>query len=158
MKSSCNYQSNLESVHQVPITAGWPEAMWIQSCPRLLHQTGASGIEPRTPISRVPCLNCSATCSTWIATVVKVKVIIYSPIFPKAHRTLHKLPPGIRTQSHLPGENAALFLQLKPFTPVHFFSIPPGTHYCWVARGGVDSKLGYGFYITSAVGIEPQTP
>ena len=31
VKCSCNYPSNLESVQQVPITAGWPEAMWIQS-------------------------------------------------------------------------------------------------------------------------------
>ena len=24
--------------------------------------------------------------------------------------------------------------------------IPPGTHYCWVDRAGVDSKLAQGFY------------
>jgi hypothetical protein len=24
--------------------------------------------------------------------------------------------------------------------------VPPGTHYCWVARGSVDSKLAQGFY------------
>ena len=26
------------------------------------------------------------------------------------------------------------------------FPFPPGTHYYWVARGGVDSKLAQGFY------------
>ena len=28
----------------------------------------------------------------------------------------------------------------------HSFPVPPSTHYCWVARGGVDSKLTQGFY------------
>ena len=35
------------------------------------------------------------------------------------------------SQSHLPGENAAHFLQLKPFTQYQFF-FPPGTLYCLV--------------------------
>ena len=35
-----------------------------KACPRSLHLTGASGIEPQTPRSRVPRLNRSATCST----------------------------------------------------------------------------------------------
>ena len=30
---------------------------------------------------------------------MKVKVITYGPISPKANRTLHQLPPGIGTQS-----------------------------------------------------------
>ena len=33
----------------------------------------------------------------------------------------------------------------------------PGTHYCWVARGSVDSKLAQGFYTTCIGAIEPQT-
>ena len=38
--------------------------------------------------------------------------------------------------------------------------IQPGALYCWVARGGVDSKIAHGFYIhiTSAMEIEPLTP
>ena len=63
-RHSCNYRSNLESVQQVPITTGWPEAMWIQSLPKaFIYMTGASGIEPQFPKSWVPRLNRSATCS-----------------------------------------------------------------------------------------------
>ena len=36
----------------------------IKACPRLLHMTGAVGIEPQTPRSWVQCFNHSATCST----------------------------------------------------------------------------------------------
>ena len=41
--------------------------------------------------------------------------------------------------SHLPGENAAM--QHTKATALyhsqHSFPVPPGTHYCWVTRGGV---------------------
>ena len=61
---------------------------------------------------------------------------------------LYILSPGQEltlSQSHLPGENAAHFLQLEPFTI--FRLVPPGTHYCWVDRGTcVDAKLAQGFY------------
>jgi hypothetical protein len=33
----------------------------------------------------------------------------------------------------------------------------PGTHYCWVARGDVDSKLAQGFHVWPVPGIEPVT-
>ena len=33
-KRSCNCRSNLGSGRKVPITAGWPEAMWIQILPK----------------------------------------------------------------------------------------------------------------------------
>ena len=48
-------------------------------------------------------------------------------------------------QSNLPGENAA---QVSAAVAIHTvpISIPPGTHYCWVDRDGVDSKLAQGFY------------
>ena len=36
-------------------------------------------------------------------------------------------------------------MQLKPFTQFRFF-VPPGTHFCWAARGNVDSNLAQGFY------------
>ena len=42
--------------------------------------------------------------------------------------------------SHLPGENAAQFSAAVAIRTVLIF-VPPGTHYCWVYRGGVDSKL-----------------
>ena len=45
----------------------------------------------------------------------------------------------------LPGENAAHFLQLKPFTQYQYF-VPPGAHCCWVATCGVDSKFAQGVY------------
>ena len=33
--------------------------------------------------------------------------------------------------------------------------VPPGTHYCWVVRGNVDSNLAQGFlYMTDVPGIE----
>ena len=48
-------------------------------------------------------------------------------------------------------------MQLKPFTQFRFF-VPPGTHYCWVARGNVDSNIAQGFYKWPVPpGIEPQT-
>ena len=37
------------SFHLVPITAGWPDTVWTQACPRLLHTTSPAGIEPQTP-------------------------------------------------------------------------------------------------------------
>ena len=66
-KCSSNNRSNLPSVHQVPITAGRPEAVWIQAYPRLLRLTDASGIEPHTARSRVPRLNRSAICTKYTA-------------------------------------------------------------------------------------------
>ena len=51
-------------VHQVPISAGCPEAVWIQSLPKALHTTGAAGIEPQTFGSLLQCPNRSATHST----------------------------------------------------------------------------------------------
>ena len=73
--------------------------------------------------------------------------IIY--ISQKAQRILHKVPPAIRTlslsQSHIHGEKALHFLQLKPFTQYQSV-IPPSTHYCWVDWGGVNSKLAQRFY------------
>ena len=79
-------------------------------------------------------------------------------ISPEVQQTFHN-PQVLEltlSRSHLPVENVAHFLQLKHFSQQFF--IPPGTHYCWVDRGGVDSKLGHGFlHLTSAAGIEPQT-
>ena len=42
--------TTLRSVHQVPITAAWPEAVWIEIklAEGFLHVTHASGIETRT--------------------------------------------------------------------------------------------------------------
>ena len=60
---------------------------------------------------------------------VKVKVFIYSPksrCKHAVHQTLHITFPGVGThsyfQSHLPGKNAAHFLQLKPFVQFFFIS------------------------------------
>ena len=61
------------------------------------------------------------------------------------------------SQSHLPGEDAADFLQLKPFTQHQIF-VPPGTHYCWVDEGDVDSKLIRGFYTWLALRESNQRP
>ena len=71
------------------------------------------------------------------STVIKVKVMFIS-------------------QSHLPGENAA---QVSAAVTIHTKQIfvLPGTHYCWVDRGGVDSKLAQGFD-TSALREGNRTP
>ena len=47
-----------------PLLLGGQRQCGYKACPRLLHLTGASGIEPQTPRSRVPRLNRSATRST----------------------------------------------------------------------------------------------
>ena len=73
----------------------------------------------------------------------KVKVVIFSSISPKAHWTLHPLPPGIGTHSlslTCLGRMHQMFSSWSHLHSTNFF-VPPGTHYCWVARGGVDSKL-----------------
>ena len=49
------------------------------------------------------------------------------------------------SQSHLLGENAAQFSAPVAIRTVPIF-VPPSTQYCWVDRGGVDSKLAQGFY------------
>ena len=70
-------------------------------------------------------------------------------ISPEVHRTLHLLGLAVGTHSFTvssPCGDAAHFLQLKPFALYQFF-VPPGTHYCWVDRGNVDSKLVHAFFI-----------
>ena len=46
--AACNYRSNLGSVHQVPITAGWAEAMWNTKFARYIYTWPALGIELQT--------------------------------------------------------------------------------------------------------------
>ena len=53
-------RSNLESVHQVPITTRWPETIWIQSLPKVFFFThddseiyGTKFYENRTPGRRL---------------------------------------------------------------------------------------------------------
>ena len=46
---------------------------------------------------------------------------------------------------HLPGKNSAQFSAAVAIQTVPIF-IPPGTHYYWVDRGSMDSKLAQGFY------------
>ena len=54
----------------------------------------------------------------------------------------HKKHQSNSSQSHLPGENVENFcLQLGPFAHTIPIFVPPGTHYCWVEKGSVDSKL-----------------
>ena len=82
---------------------------------------------------------------------------VYNPDIPQ--RILHLLTPGIWNlvlfHSHFPGKNA-----MQCYTSVAIYAVPifvpPGTHCCWIYRGGVDSKLARGFYTWP--GIEPQTP
>ena len=49
------------------------------------------------------------------------------------------------SQSLLPRENAGQFSAPAVIHIVPIF-IPHGTHYCWVDRGGEDSKLAQGVY------------
>ena len=46
--AACNYWSNLGSVRQVPISAGWTEAVWnmYEVCRTLLHMTSAGNWTP----------------------------------------------------------------------------------------------------------------
>ena len=46
--AACNYWSNLGSVHQVPITAGWTEAVWNTKFARHFYTWPTLGIEPQT--------------------------------------------------------------------------------------------------------------
>ena len=43
LEAASNCRSHLESVHQVPITAGWPEAMWIPKLAQGFHVFAADG-------------------------------------------------------------------------------------------------------------------
>jgi hypothetical protein len=42
------------SFHQVPITAGWPEAMWIPKLAQGFHGWAVPGIEPPDPLITGP--------------------------------------------------------------------------------------------------------
>ena len=46
--SGCNYWSNLGSVHQVPIMAGWTEAVWTTKFALHFYTRPALGIKPQT--------------------------------------------------------------------------------------------------------------
>ena len=46
--AACNYGSNLGSVHQVPITARWTEAVWNTKFAWHFYTWPALGIEPQT--------------------------------------------------------------------------------------------------------------
>ena len=80
---------------------------------------------------------------------VKVKVCVYSPDIPCSFSRLYINYPKVLeltlSQSHLPGETAAQFSAALANHTVLIF-VPPGTHYCWVDRGVVDSNLAQGFY------------
>ena len=61
---------------------------------------------------------------------VNVKVCVYSPDIPSMYSGLYINYPQVlkRTlpQSHLPGENAGNFLQLKPFILFHQVPVTAG--------------------------------
>ena len=76
----------------------------------------------------------------------KLRVAVYSPDIPGSSIDFTYFTDLELTllQSHHPGENAAHFLQLKPFTPHQFsFSLVPITA-GWIERCGF--KLAQGFY------------
>ena len=56
---------------------------------------------------------------------------------------------------YFPGENAAQFSAARAIHTVPIF-VPPGIHYCWVDRGGADSKLAQGFY--TRLGLRESNP
>ena len=53
------------SFHLVPITAGWTEAVWIQSLPKAFTRDKRCGIEHRTSWSRVQQINHCSTRSIY---------------------------------------------------------------------------------------------
>ena len=79
---------------------------------------------------------------------LKVKVLIYSPDIPDSSadftlylpRYWNSLCNGLISLRRMQSFAAA--------NAIHTFSVfvPPGTHYCWVVRGNVDSNLVHGFY------------
>ena len=91
----------------------------------------------------------------------RVKVSVYGPDIPVGSRLYINYSEALEfllSQSRLPGENVPQFSAVVAIHTVPIF-IPPGTHYCWVDRGGVDSELAQGFlHMISSAGIEPQTP
>ena len=73
---------------------------------------------------------------------------VYSPDIPVSSADFTLITPKYWNslfQSHLPGQNAAQFSAAVANRTV-LNLVPPGTHYCWVDRGGMDSKLVQGFY------------
>ena len=65
-----------------------------------------------------------------------VKVVIYSPDVPEGSLDF-RFPTRYFWNSLFHSLISVHYLQLMPFTHYLFF-VPPGTHYCWVTRGGVD--------------------
>ena len=61
--AACNYWSCLRSVHQVPITAGWTEAVWNKKFARHFYTWPTLGIESQTFWSWVQRPVHLATCS-----------------------------------------------------------------------------------------------
>ena len=64
-------------------------------------------------------------------------------ISPEVQRTLNYLPPGIGTHSFTVSSSWEEYSAFSAAEAIHTVAIfvPPGTHYCWVDRGGVDSKF-----------------
>jgi hypothetical protein len=54
LEAASNCRTHLGYVHQVPITAGWPEAMWIPKLAEGFHVWPVPGIEPVTDHSHGP--------------------------------------------------------------------------------------------------------
>ena len=61
------------------------------------------------------------------------------------------------SQSYLFGENAAQFSAATAIHTVLIFG-PPGTHYCWVDRGGVDSRHAQSFDTLPALWVSNPRP
>ena len=72
---------------------------------------------------------------------VKVKVAIYSPDIPEDSSDFYINYPQVLeltfSQSHLPGENAAHLLQLKPFTQCYDI-YPRALPVVWIFTGYID--------------------
>ena len=87
----------------------------------------------------------------------KVKVYIYISDILKVHWNLHQLPPIIGTHSFtvsFPWGECRAFSAVEAIHTVPIF-VPPGTHYCWVARGGIGSSLAQGLFFLHD---QPRTP
>ena len=82
---------------------------------------------------------------------IKIKVYVYSPDIPVDFRVI--IPRYWNSLFHslvsLEG-NATQFSATEATYTVPIL-VPPGTHYCWVNRGGVVSKLARGYYTWPAL-------
>ena len=67
-----------------------------------------------------------------------VKMVIYSPISPKSHQLYINYPQALELT--LSQHFSQRIFCCRSHSHSAMFLVPTGTHYCWVARGGVSTQ------------------